>query len=137
MEFSFKTKVHATKEKVWGFYADVQKWYIWEQSLKSITLDGGFQEGSAGTMVFEGMPPIDYVLTCVSENKEFWDKSVLPFGTLHFGHEITEEDHGYVSIQHTVRLESDSITEDKVAFLKQVFADVPDAVLLIKKTVEA
>jgi len=36
MEFSFKIKINAEKEKVWEYYADINKWYIWEEDLKDI-----------------------------------------------------------------------------------------------------
>ncbi len=137
MEFSFKINIHATKQSVWSFYSDIEKWYVWEKKLKNITLDTGFKTGSEGIMEFNGMPPLKYLLTSVVEQQEFWNKSDTPFGSIHFGHEITEEAEGIVSVKHTARLESDNITEEKVAFLKQVFSDVPEAVLLLKKTVEA
>lgn len=137
MEFSFKVNVNTTKENVWGFYADIQKWYVWEPNLKNITLDNGFKAGSAGIMELDGMPPVEYLLTSVKENQEFWDKTNTPFGSIYFGHEINEATDGYVAIKHTVRLESDGVTEDKVAFLKQLFSDVPNTVLLLKRTVES
>lgn len=137
MEFSFKVKAHATKESVWDYYSDIQKWYVWEEDLKNITLDDGFKTGSVGIMELDGMPPMEYALTLVTEQQEFWDKTDTPFGSIHFGHEIVEESDGFVSIKHTVRLESDRITEESLAFLKQVFSDVPNSVLLLKKTVEA
>ena len=38
MEFSFKIKINAKKEKVWEYYANIDKWYIWEEDLKNISL---------------------------------------------------------------------------------------------------
>ncbi len=137
MEFSFKIQINATKEKVWGFYSDIEKWYVWEKNLKNITLDHGFKTGSGGIMEFNGMPPMKYSLTLVTDQQEFWNKSETPFGSICFGHEITEEANGAVCVKHTARLESDSVTDEKVGFLKQVFSDVPATVMLLKKTVEA
>ena len=48
MEFSFKIKINAKKEKVWEYYADINKWYIWEEDLKDIKLNGEFKTGSKG-----------------------------------------------------------------------------------------
>ncbi|UWD49630.1 polyketide cyclase [Clostridioides difficile] len=136
MEFSFMTKVNAKKEKVWEYYADIQKWYAWESDLKNITLDNGFITGSSGIMELEGMPPMEYLLTSVKENQEFWDKTDTPMGSIYFGHEIFENKDNSISIKHTVRLESDIINEEKVNFLKQVFSDVPDSIMLLKEKVE-
>lgn len=136
MEFSFKIKINAKKEKVWEYYANIDKWYIWEEDLKDIKLNGEFKTGSKGIMKLENIPPLEYVLTSVKENKEFWDKTDIPLGSIHFGHEIFEEDRNSVSIKHTVRLESSIINEENIEFLKGIFSDVPHSMMLLKKSVE-
>ena len=136
MEFSFKVKINAKKEKVWEYYANIDKWYIWEEDLKDIKLNGEFKTGSKGIMKLENIPPLEYVLTSVKENKEFWDRTDIPLGSIHFGHEIFEEDKNSVSIKHTVRLESTIISEENIEFLKGIFSDVPHSMMLLKKSVE-
>ena len=136
MEFSFKIKINAKKEKVWEYYADINKWYIWEEDLKDIKLNGEFKTGSKGIMELENMPPLEYILTSVEENKEFWDKTDIPLGSIHFGHEIFEEDKNSVSIKHTVRLESSIINEENIEFLEGIFSDVPHSMMLLKKSIE-
>ena len=136
MEFSFKIKINAKKEKVWEYYADINKWYIWEEDLKDIKLNGEFKTGSKGIMKLENMPPLEYILTSVKENKEFWDRTDIPLGSIHFGHEIFEEDKNSVSIKHTVRLESLIINEENIEFLKGIFSDVPHSMMLLKKSIE-
>ena len=136
MEFSFKIKINVKKEKVWEYYADINKWYIWEEDLKDIKLNGEFKTGSKGIMELENMPPLEYILTSVEENKEFWDKTDIPLGSIHFGHEIFEEDKNSVSIKHTVRLESSIINEENIEFLRGIFSDVPHSMMLLKKSVE-
>ena len=136
MEFSFKIKINAKKEKVWEYYADINKWYIWEEDLKDIKLNGEFKTGSKGIMELENMPPLEYILTSVEENKEFWDKTDIPLGSIHFGHEIFEEDRNSVSIKHTVRLESSIINEENIEFLRKIFSDVPHSMMLLKKSIE-
>ena len=136
MEFSFKVKINAKKEKVWEYYANINKWYIWEEDLKDIKLNGEFKTGSKGIMELENMPPLEYILTSVKENKEFWDRTDIPLGSIHFGHEIFEEDKNSVSIKHTVRLESSIINEENIEFLRGIFSDVPHSMMLLKKSVE-
>ena len=123
MEFSFKIKINAKKEKVWGYYADINKWYIWEEDLKDIKLNGEFKTGSKGLMELENMPPLEYVLTSVKENKEFWDKTDTPLGSIHFGHEIFEEDNGwYIPFQSKKFLNSGSV-EDIIVGNWPIFVD--------------
>lgn len=136
MEFSFMAKINAPKETVWDYYADVQKWYAWEDDLKNITLDGGFQTGSSGIMELEGMPPLNYLLTSVKDPREFWDSTSTPMGDILFGHEIFENGDGTVNVRHTVRLQGETVTAEALGFLKQIFSDVPDSVLALKEKAE-
>ena len=57
MEFSFSLTIKASKEDVWAYYENIEKWYDWEEDLKNITLNGEFKTGSCGMMELEGMPP--------------------------------------------------------------------------------
>ena len=134
MEFSFSLKIRATKEAVWAYYANIEKWYAWEEDLKNITLNDDFKTGSYGTMELEGMPPMDYQLTLVTAFKEFWDKTATPFGDILFGHQIMENNDGSVTVKHSVSLDS----EDKqhLEFLRQVFSDVPNSIFILKELLE-
>lgn len=136
MEFSFKIKVNAKKEEVWKYYSNIEKWYIWEEDLKNISLNGKFQTGIEGIMELEVMPPIKYILTSVKENAGFWDKMETPLGYIYFGHKIFEDKGGFVEIKHTVKLESEEINKENIEFLKQIFLDVPYSMLIIKKVTE-
>ncbi len=135
MEFSYKMEVDATKEDIWGYYADIQKWYTWEEDLEDISLNGAFEKGTMGVMKLAGMPPIDYTLVKVERNRSFCDKAATPMGDVYFDHEILEENDG-LYIKHTVRLECEKAGAEQMGFLKQVFSDVPDAVAILKREVE-
>lgn len=82
------------------------------------------------------MPPMEYLLTSVIKAQEFWDKTDTPIGSIYFGHEIICDDDNTVNIKHTVKLVTDEFNEEKLGFLKQVFSDVPDSILLLKRIVE-
>ena len=117
-----------------AYYANIEKWYDWEEDLKNITLNGKFETGSCGTMELEGMPPMEYQLTLVKPFEEFWDKTETPFGAILFGHQIIDNHDGSVNVKHTVSLES----EDKqhLEFLSQVFSDVPQSIFILKNCLE-
>lgn len=134
MELSFTVRVSASKEAIWGYYADIRKWYVWEDDLEDITLNGEFETGSRGTMKLAGMPVMEYTLVGVKEHEMFCDKTSTPFGDLFFNHQIIEEAGG-VQIKHSVRLDSEA-TFEHVGFLKQVFSDVPDSMMSLKAAIE-
>ena len=134
MEFSFSLKIRATKEDVWEYYANIEKWYDWEKDLKNITLKDGFKTGSYGTMELEGMPPMEYQLTLVKTFEEFWDKTKTPFGDILFGHQITDNNDGTVNVKHTVSLYSEE--KQHLEFLSQVFSDVPHSIFILKNCLE-
>ena len=134
MEFSFSLNIRATKEAVWAYYENIEKWYDWEEDLKNITLKGGFETGSYGTMELEGMPPMEYQLTLVKPLEEFWDKTATPFGDILFGHQIIDNNDGSINIKHTVILENED--EQHLDFLKHVFSDVPQSIFILKNLLE-
>ena len=134
MEFSFSLKIKATKEDAWEYYANIEKWYNWEEDLKNITLKGKFETGSCGTMELEGMPPMEYQLTLVKPFEEFWDKTATPFGDILFGHQIMENNDGSVTVKHSVSLDSEG--KQHLEFLRQVFPDVPNSIFILKELLE-
>ena len=130
-----KLSIQTTKEEAWEYYANIEKWYTWEEDLKNITLKGNFETGSKGIMELEGMPPMEYELTHVKVFEEFWDKTATPFGNILFGHQIIDNNDGSVIIKHSVSLDSEDIQH--LEFLKQVFSDVPDSIFILKKYLES
>lgn len=136
MEFTFKTEVNATKEKIWPYYSDPTRRYVWELDLENLVFNGEAKTGTTGIMKLKDMPEMQFEMIKVVDFESYWDKTDIPgMGSLLFGHDIIEED-GKTFIVHTVKLQKE-IEEDKdLEFLRGVFADVPDAVMKIKDEVQ-
>lgn len=137
MKFSFELAVNAKKEDVWVYYSQVDQWFVWEGDLEQITLNGDFTTGQKGQMKLEGMPELAFTLVEVRENQYFSDVTATPFGNVLFDHEILENPAGGISLRHSVSLTDGDMTEDALAFLKQVFDDVPESVGKLKQILEA
>jgi hypothetical protein len=104
--------------------------------LESIVFDGEVKTGATGRMKLKDMPAMQFALTEVIEDTSFCDRTDVPgIGSLFFGHRILQEK-GKTYIQHSVRLEKNLFTEEDLGFLSGVFADVPGAVMKIKREVE-
>lgn len=86
-------------------------------------------------MKLAGMPPLDFTLTEVEPNRRFCDKTPTPMGDVYFHHELLEDGEG-VSIRHSVRLDTPECGAEALGFLRQIFADVPDSILALKRAVE-
>jgi hypothetical protein len=87
-------------------------------------------------MKMKDMPAMPFTLTEVIENESHCDRTDVPgMGRLHFSHKILCEG-GKTVIQHTVRLEKEACADGDLAFLAGVFADVPGAVMTIRKAAE-
>ncbi|MGT2906609.1 SRPBCC family protein [Streptococcus dentiloxodontae] len=137
MKFSFELAVNAKKEDVWVYYSQVNHWFVWEGDLEGISLEGDFTTGQKGKMKMKGMPELAFTLVEVHENQCFSDVTATPFGNVLFEHEILENPAGSISLRHSVSLTDGAMTEEALAFLKQIFDDVPDSVEKLKQTVEA
>jgi len=136
MELQCKITVNAVKETIWPYYADPAKRPIWEEDLENLVFDGEIKTGTTGRMKLKDMPEMPFVLAEVIENTSYCDKTDVPgMGSLFFEHKILQEN-GKTYIQHSVRLEKDALAEEDLGFLSGVFADVPGAMLKIKREVE-
>ncbi|MDR1884986.1 MAG: hypothetical protein LBQ56_01835 [Synergistaceae bacterium] len=136
MELQCKVAVNAAKERIWPYYADPAMRYAWEDDLESIVFDGEVKTGTTGRMKLKDMPEMQFALTEVIEGASLCDRTDVPgIGSLFFGHEILQEK-GKTYIQHSVRLEKNIFTEEDLGFLCGVFADVPGAVMKIKREAE-
>lgn len=136
MEFRFKVEVNASKEKIWSYYAEPEKRHIWEEDLESLKFNGELETGTTGTMKLKEMPEMSFTLTNIEPNVSYWDRTDIPgMGSIHFEHDILQEN-DKTFIQHAVRLEKETLSEDDFNFLCGVFSDVPKSVMKIKKEVE-
>ncbi len=136
MQLQFKVEVNAPKEIIWSYYAEPAKRHIWEEDLESLTFNGELVTGTTGTMKLKGMPEMSFTLTNIVPNTSYWDRTEVPgMGSIYFGHDIFQED-GRNFIQHTVKLEKETPSEEDLNFLCGIFSDVPKSVMKIKKEVE-
>jgi hypothetical protein len=129
-------KIAVKAAKIWPYYADPAMRSIWEEDLESLVFDGEVKTGTTGRMKLKDMPGMRFTLTEVIEGASWCDRTDVPgMGSLFFDHQILREE-GQTYIQHSVRLEKDRFGEEDLGFLNGVFADVPGAVLKIKREVE-
>lgn len=80
-------------EKLWSFYEDVSKWCEWDDSIKTVTLNGEFIDGTEGVMYFsdKNIPPLSFVLSNVNKNKGFITSSTVADITVRIIHVIGNE----------------------------------------------
>jgi len=136
MELQCKIAVNAAKENIWPYYADPNKWPIWEENLEKLVFDDEIKTGTTGRMKLKNTPEMPIVLAEVIENTSYCDKTDVPgMGSLFFDHKILQE-HGKTYIQHSVRLEKEIFTVEDLSFLGGVFSDVPGSMMKIKREVE-
>jgi hypothetical protein len=136
MELQCKIAVNAAKETIWPYYADPDKRPVWEEDLENLVFDGEIRTGTTGRMKLKDMPEMPFVLAEVIENASYCDRTDVPgIGSLFFGHKILLEN-GKTYIQHSVRLEKETFTDEDLGFLSGVFSDVPGSMLIIKREAE-
>jgi len=139
LEFTFKTKIKASKQDVWYMYTAFDKRHQWEKDLEYIKLDGEFSTGTTGVMKLSGQPEMVYKITAAVPYVEYWDRTEIPDTgmAICFGHEFSPCDDG-ILLKVSARLEKSTgeITDEDTLFLSNIFSDTPQSVLDIKKLVE-
>lgn len=114
----------ADVQKIWELYSDVNKWSLWDKSIKSVQLYGSFCTGTHGVMEMTDGSSLPVVLVECSDKKSFTTQSKLGPITVTFGHFLKE--HGNdVTITHTVTLEGGE-EKQMEGIGKGITAGVPD-----------
>jgi hypothetical protein len=92
-----------TSQEIWSVYKDVSNWKTWDNAVISSELFGDFAVGTKGVLKPKGGPSAKFILTEVTENKSFSDRSFLPLAHIDFIHTI--EDLGSKrKITHTIEM---------------------------------
>ena len=141
LEYTFKIEIKAPRERVWEMYADFSKRRLWETDLEYIRLDRALATGAMGVMKLAGQPEMPYQITLVVLFSAYWDRTEIP-GTktaICFGHDFiaSGEDKTILKITASLEKADGEINEEDILLLKGIFSDTPQAVLTIKKMVEA
>lgn len=133
MKFTYEMTTDVPMDRLWPYYADVKRWFAWENDLEDIDLDGEFTTGTTGRMTMTGQPPMPYELVEVEEGRSFTDKSTVPeVGDVYFAHEL-EERNGGTLIRHSVELVpvGGVDTPEAAKAAAGIFSDVPDSVFAL------
>ncbi|SFW66302.1 SRPBCC family protein [Amycolatopsis australiensis] len=128
-EFAHTETSTAPAAVIWPFWADTSRWPEWDTAVRSVDLDGPFAAGTSGTMTMDGMPPIPFTLTEVTEGRSFTDETRLPDAYLRFEHVLTE-DGGETRITYRVTIDGSG------GFGPQVTDDTPDAMRALARLAE-
>jgi hypothetical protein len=136
MELQCKIAVKAARETIWPYYADPGKRSVWEEDLEYLVFNGEAKTGTTGKMKLQNMPEMAFTLTEVAQDAAWCERTDVPGkGSLFFDHTISQKN-GKTYIRHSVRLDKETLTDEDLGFLGAVFADVPAAMLKIKREVE-
>lgn len=136
MKFSFETETQLLPEQIWPLYATTDNWFLWEDDLEAISLNGNFETGTTGNMKLKGQPSLSFILTSAEKNQEFTDKTSIPnVADIYFQHELKQLN-GMTLIKYSVEFipEKQPPTREDLNFAAQIFSDVPTSVF---KLIEA
>lgn len=92
-------------KKIWDLYSNVNKWCVWDKSLKSVHLQGDFCSGASGIMEMADNSKLPFLLTEVTYEKSFTTQSNLGDITVSFDHLLSENNDDTITITHTIKIE--------------------------------
>ena len=129
-EYEHSETSSAPAAAIWPLWADTARWPEWDAGVRSVVIDGPFAAGTSGTMTMDGMPPIPFTLTEVTEGRSFTDETRLPDAFLRFEHVLTDVEGG-TKITYRVTIDGPE------GFGPQVTEDTPDAMQALARLAEA
>lgn len=77
MKFSFETETQLLPEQIWPLYATTDNWFLWEDDLEAISLNGNFETGTTGNMKLKGQPSLSFILTSAEKIKNLLIKHLF------------------------------------------------------------
>ncbi|MBS0941953.1 hypothetical protein [Leuconostoc mesenteroides] len=134
MKYSFEQKANTSVTNLWALYADVNKWFTWENDLEEISLDGLFETNTKGSMKLVNMPTMVFELVKVIPEENFTDKTTISnVGEIYFIHELRATNANETSITHSVEfIPSNRKPEiNDLQFVSKIFEDVPASIFAL------
>jgi hypothetical protein len=122
-EYSEQTTV--SREAIWGAWADVRHWPIWNSDIAAIELEGPFAEGSTITMTPIGSDPVELRIADLAEGSRFVDEARLGETLVRTTHEIFEAANGEGN-RVVYRLEATGPMADELG--PAISADFPETI---------
>lgn len=135
MGFQQSITINAPVDSVFEQYKQVEHWHLWDESVQSASLHGGFKIGTSGTLKPVQGPRATFELSEITSNQSFTTKTKLPFCILTFEHILFETEHG-VQATHRVYFTG------ALAFIfvkligSSIKKDLPQALLGLKRLCE-
>lgn len=121
------TETDLRPEAVWRVLRDLDNWTSWDTSMEAVTLNGPFAVGSEVTMVPKGQDPITSVITAISENERYADRTEYAGLTLGFSHTLTRLPGGGTRIAHRLEITGDRADERGPEIGLMITEDFPQA----------
>ena len=121
------TETDLRPEAIWRVLKDLDNWTSWDTSMEAVTLNGPFAVGSEVIMVPNGQQPITSVITAISENERYADRTEYAGLTLGFSHTLTPLPGGGTRITHRLEITGDQAGELGPELGLMITEDFPQA----------
>jgi len=103
-QFEHSVVVHASKQVVWQWWTDVEKWPQWDTDLIESAVLGEFAVGTQGRMKVADDALVSFVISEVIPEERFSIKIALFGATLSYTYAMTTEEDGSLKIVHGAHL---------------------------------
>ena len=121
------TETDLRPEAIWRVLKDLDHWTAWDTSMEAVALNGPFAVGSEVTMVPTGQDPITSVITAITENELYADRTEYGGLTLGFSHTLTRLPGGGTRVTHRLEITGDKAGELGPEIGPMITEDFPEA----------
>jgi hypothetical protein len=120
-------ETHLTPQAIWKVLANLDNWARWDTSMERVELHGPLKAGSTVTMTPTGQDPITSVITEVTENERYADRTEFGGVTLGFSHTLTRLPSGGTRIVHRLEIAGDGADAVGPEIGPMITEDFPEA----------
>ncbi len=80
--FQYSILVNNSRQKVWDFLTDVDRWKDWDTELKCATLTEPFALGATGILTPKKGPKLEFKISALTPLESYTFQTKMPVGTL-------------------------------------------------------
>ncbi|MFJ7932506.1 SRPBCC family protein [Peribacillus sp. NPDC096448] len=125
--YEHSVDTRASKEAIWDLYSNIEKWTDWDKSLKSVSLENNFSEGTKGTMLPVGQKEVCFKLVDVNDKVKFTSETSLTEAVkMSFVHKLTSVENNGVRITHRVVISGPGAKEIGAKIGPFLTKDIPE-----------
>ncbi|MFB7778915.1 polyketide cyclase [Streptomyces bauhiniae] len=123
----------AAPEAIWGLWADVRNWGVWNADIVSIQISGPFEAGAEIVMTPDGQDPVHLLVAEATVNELFVDEARFDGLLLRTIHRLGQGERGHIRVTYRMEITGTGADQLGPQIGPAITADWPETMAALVK----